>query len=68
MLDDVRTNGHRPAAAPGSLILSHDAAGFWLVEQYFGLTLVETFKTWTAMVTIISVVRRVPVMLPSLVV
>jgi gluconate:H+ symporter, GntP family len=45
------------ATGAGSLILSHvNDAGFWLVKQYFGLTLAETFKTWTAMETIISVV------------
>ena len=29
-------------------ILSHvNDAGFWLVKQYFNMTVVETFKTWT---------------------
>ncbi|MGA2636693.1 MAG: hypothetical protein ABSF11_03010 [Methylocella sp.] len=41
----------------GSLILSHvNDAGFWLVKQYFNMTVPETFKTWTACETIISVV------------
>lgn len=57
------------ATGAGSLILSHvNDAGFWLVKQYFGLTLAETFKTWTAMETIISVVGIVLIMLLSLVV
>lgn len=57
------------ATGAGSLILSHvNDAGFWLVKQYFGLTLAETFKTWTAMETIISVVGIVLIMLLSTIV
>ena len=57
------------ATGAGSLILSHvNDAGFWLVKQYFNLTLAETFKTWTAMETIISVVGIVLIMALSLVV
>ncbi len=57
------------ATGAGSLILSHvNDAGFWLVKQYFNLSLVETFKTWTAMETILSVVAIVLIMLLSLVV
>ena len=34
------------ATGAGSLILSHvNDAGFWLVKQYFNMTVVETFKT-----------------------
>jgi GntP family gluconate:H+ symporter len=44
------------ATGSGSLILSHvNDAGFWLVKEYFGLTLPETFKTWTVMETLLSV-------------
>lgn len=57
------------ATDAGSLSLSHvNDAGFWLVKQYFGMTLAETFKTLTAMETIISVVGIVLIMLLSLVV
>ena len=39
------------ATGAGSLILSHvNDAGFWLVKQYFNMTVVETFKTWTVLV------------------
>ncbi len=31
-------------------------SGFWLVNQYFGLTVAQTFKSWTAMKVIESVV------------
>lgn len=45
------------AIGSGSLFLSHvNDAGFWLVKEYFGMTVGETFKTWSAMETIISVV------------
>ncbi|WP_338920357.1 GntP family permease [Pseudomonas silesiensis] len=45
------------ATGAGSLILSHvNDAGFWLVKQYFNMTVAETFKTWTAMETILSIV------------
>ncbi len=52
------------ATGAGSLILSHvNDAGFWLVKQYFNMSVVETFKTWTAMETIISVVAIVLIMI-----
>ncbi|MFC5474434.1 GntP family permease [Paraherbaspirillum soli] len=45
------------ATGAGSLILSHvNDGGFWLVKEYFNLTVTETFKTWTVCETIISVV------------
>ncbi|CAG2136251.1 GntP family permease [Cupriavidus plantarum] len=41
----------------GSLILSHvNDAGFWLVKEYFNMTVTQTFKTWSVAETIISVV------------
>ncbi|WP_034302381.1 GntP family permease [Herbaspirillum sp. RV1423] len=57
------------ATGAGSLILSHvNDAGFWLVKEYFNMSVGETFKTWTAMETIISVVAIVFIMLLNLVV
>jgi GntP family gluconate:H+ symporter len=39
----------------GSLIFSHvNDAGFWLVKEYFGLSVGQTMKTWSMMETIIS--------------
>ena len=44
------------ATGAGSLILSHvNDGGFWLVKEYFGMTVPQTFKTWTVCETIISV-------------
>jgi GntP family gluconate:H+ symporter len=53
----------------GSLFFSHvNDAGFWLVKEYFGLTVGETIKSWSVMETVISVVGFALVMLMSLVV
>ncbi|GAB7128540.1 GntP family permease [Silvimonas sp. JCM 19000] len=41
----------------GSLIFSHvNDGGFWLVKEYFNMTVPQTFKTWSVLETIISVV------------
>jgi gluconate:H+ symporter, GntP family len=41
----------------GSLFFSHvNDAGFWLVKEYFGMTVGQTIKTWSLMETVISVV------------
>ncbi len=40
----------------GSLILGHvNDSGFWLFKEYFNLSVKDTFKTWSVMETIISV-------------
>jgi GntP family gluconate:H+ symporter len=45
------------AVGAGSLFFSHvNDAGFWLVKEYFGLTVGQTLASWSAMETIISVV------------
>ncbi|MDQ0193652.1 GntP family permease [Paenibacillus wynnii] len=44
------------ATGAGSLIASHvNDAGFWMFKEYFGLSMKETFATWTLLETIISV-------------
>jgi gluconate:H+ symporter, GntP family len=48
------------ATGAGSLILSHvNDGGFWLVQEYFGLTVPQTFRTCTVCETIISVMALV---------
>lgn len=43
------------ATGAGSLMLSHvNDAGFWMVKEYLGLTVKETFKTWTVLETLLS--------------
>ena len=45
------------AVGAGSLFLSHvNDAGFWLVKEYFGMSVGQTLKSWSVMETIISVV------------
>jgi GntP family gluconate:H+ symporter len=45
------------AIGTGSLFLSHvNDAGFWLVKELFGLTVGQTFKTWSVMETLVSLV------------
>ena len=57
------------ATGAGSLILSHvNDAGFWLVKEYFQLSLPDTFKSWTAMETLLSILGLVFVLLLGLVV
>lgn len=44
------------AIGAGSLFLSHvNDAGFWQVRGYFGLSLAETFKTWSLTSVFVSV-------------
>jgi GntP family gluconate:H+ symporter len=51
------------AIGSGSLFFSHvNDAGFWMVKEYFGLSVGETLKTWSVMETIISVVGLTGVM------
>jgi gluconate:H+ symporter, GntP family len=53
----------------GSLFFSHvNDAGFWLVKEYFGMTVGQTIKTWSVMETIISVVGFACVMILHLIV
>jgi GntP family gluconate:H+ symporter len=44
------------ATGAGSLIFSHvNDGGFWLVKEYFGMSVAQTIKTWSVCETIISV-------------
>ncbi len=53
----------------GSVFLSHvNDAGFWMVKEYFGMTVGQTFKTWSLMECLVSVVGLASIMLVSLVV
>ena len=45
------------ATGAGSLILSHvNDGGFWLIKEYFNMSVVQTLKTWTVLETLIAVV------------
>jgi GntP family gluconate:H+ symporter len=44
------------ATGAGSLIFSHvNDGGFWLVKEYFNMSVAQTLKTWSVCETIISV-------------
>ena len=57
------------AVGAGSVFFSHvNDAGFWLVKEYFGLSVAENLKTWSLMETVLSVTALIGVLLVSLVV
>lgn len=50
------------AIGAGSMFLSHvNDGGFWLIKEYFGMTIGQTLKTWSLTATIISVVGLIGV-------
>ncbi|TRX20454.1 gluconate:H+ symporter [Flavobacterium franklandianum] len=47
----------------GSLMCSHvNDTGFWMFKEYFGISLKDTFKTWTLMETIIGIMGLIGVL------
>lgn len=51
----------------GSLMCSHvNDTGFWMFKEYFGISVSDTFKTWTVMETIIGVMGLIGVLLLNL--
>ncbi|WP_169164283.1 gluconate:H+ symporter [Cellulomonas taurus] len=57
------------AIGAGSVFLSHvNDAGFWLVKEYFKMTVGQTFKTWSLMECVLSVTALIAILLLSLVV
>jgi gluconate:H+ symporter, GntP family len=58
----IHSPGVRPellaiATGAGSLIFSHvNDGGFWLVKEYFNMSVADTMKTWSVCETLISVV------------
>ena len=52
------------AVGAGSVFFSHvNDAGFWLVKEYFGMTVGQTVKTWSLMETVLSVTGLVMVLI-----
>jgi GntP family gluconate:H+ symporter len=57
------------ATGAGSLVLSHvNDAGFWLIKEFYNMTVPQTLKTWTVMETIIGVAGLAFTLLLSLLV
>ncbi len=54
------------AIGSGSVFLSHvNDAGFWLIKEYFGLSIPQTLKSWTVLECLISVVGLLGVLAVS---
>ncbi len=57
------------AVGAGSLFFSHvNDAGFWMVKEFFGMTVGQTIKSWSLMETVLSVVGLILVLLLDLVI
>ena len=53
----------------GSLMCSHvNDTGFWMFKEYFGLSVKDTFKTWSVMETIVGTMGLIGVLGLSLLV
>jgi Gnt-I system high-affinity gluconate transporter len=68
----VQSSGTDPnlmvlAIGAGSLMCSHvNDSGFWMFKEYFGLSLKDTFRSWTLMETLVGVFGLIFVLLLSL--
>ena len=57
------------AVGAGSVFFSHvNDAGFWLVKEYFGLSVGQTLRSWSLMETVLSVSGLIVVVLLDLVI
>src|SRR4051794_39909014 len=55
------------AIGAGSVFFSHvNDAGFWLIKEYFGMSVGQTVKTWSLMETILSVTGLIAVLVLGL--
>ncbi|WP_138494309.1 GntP family permease [Paenibacillus pinistramenti] len=55
------------ATGAGSLILSHvNDAGFWMIKEFFNLSVPQTLKSWTVMETLLSVIGLVFILILSI--
>lgn len=69
----LHTTGVHPellaiATGAGSLIFSHvNDGGFWLVKEYFDMSVTDTLKTWSVCETIVSVTALLLTLAVSLV-
>ncbi|WP_286858944.1 gluconate:H+ symporter [Sphingobacterium sp. UBA7625] len=52
------------ATGAGSLMFSHvNDPGFWMFKSYFGVSMKDTFRSWTVMETLVSVVGLIGVLI-----
>lgn len=72
MLPIMQQSGTSPelmvlATGAGSVMWSHfNDSGFWMFKEYFGLSIRDTFRTWTLMESLIGVVGIITVLIMSL--
>lgn len=72
MIPMIAVSGVNPnlmvlAIGAGSLMFSHvNDSGFWLYKEYFNLSMKDTFKSWSVMQIIVSVVGIAGVMVLNL--
>ncbi|TJY44523.1 permease DsdX [Cohnella pontilimi] len=54
------------ATGAGSLVLSHvNDAGFWMVKEFFNMSVPQTLKSWTMMETILSIMALIFILILS---
>jgi H+/gluconate symporter-like permease len=54
------------ATGAGSIMWSHfNDSGFWMFKEYFGLSIKQTFQTWTVMESVVGVVGIITVLIMS---
>ncbi|MEY9094012.1 GntP family permease [Paenibacillus sp. RC84] len=57
------------ATGAGSIVLSHvNDAGFWMVKEFFNLSVPQTLKSWTVMETLLSVIGLAFIMMLSVII
>jgi len=55
------------AVGAGSVFADHvNDAGFWMIKEYFGLTLKETFLSWTTLTSVLSITGLLSVLAVSM--
>jgi Gnt-I system high-affinity gluconate transporter len=54
------------ATGAGSVMWSHfNDSGFWMFKEYFGLSIKQTFQTWTIMESLVGIVGIITVLIMS---
>lgn len=62
--NDVDPNLMVLAIGAGSLFCSHvNDTAFWLFKEYFGLSMKDTFRSWTVMETLVSIIGLMGVLI-----
>ena len=55
------------ATGAGSVMWSHfNDSGFWMFKEYFGLSIKQTFQTWTVMESTVGIVGIITVLIMSI--